>query len=94
MKRRNKLICALTAAISLLTPTDSALQAATNTPARSAIMADSLQRVLLNAKTANDSLALLSISTTFRVAAIAMKQAEKLWKSRSGLEIRRWGWTA
>ena len=59
MKRRNKLICALTAAISLLTPTDSALQAATNTPARSAIMADSLQRVLLNAKTANDSLALL-----------------------------------
>lgn len=59
MKRRNKLICALTAAISVLTPTDSALQAATNTPARSAIMADSLQRVLLNAKTANDSLALL-----------------------------------
>ena len=60
MKHRNKLICALTAAISLLTPTDSALQAATNTPARSAIMADSLQRVLFNAKTANDSLALLT----------------------------------
>lgn len=60
MKHRNKLICALTAAMSLLTPTDSAIQAATNTPARSAIMADSLQRVLLNAKTANDSLALLT----------------------------------
>ncbi len=60
MKHRNKLICALTATMSLLTPTDSAIQAATNTPARSAIMADSLQRVLLNAKTANDSLALLT----------------------------------
>lgn len=60
MKYRNKIIIGLAATATLLLAPAAALPAVSHTPVRSAFLADSLQRVLAETRTAPDSLRILT----------------------------------